>query len=58
MMAEELKSPKRARNPGHNWVEQKKKEKRERETDGIRTGIAFMRRSYEREKEPTFLEAT
>ena len=30
MLAEDIKSPKRARNPLHNWVEKKEKE-RERE---------------------------
>ena len=33
-LAKELKPPKGARNPGHNWIEQKKK--REREKKGIR----------------------
>lgn len=31
MLAEDLKPHKRARNPPHNWVEQKKKKERERE---------------------------
>ena len=55
-MLAELKPPKRARNPRHNWAEQKKK-KKEREKKGIRSGLAFRRESYEREKEPTLWEA-
>ena len=49
MLAEKLKPPKRARNPPHNWVE--KSRRRERETEGIRTGIALLRGSCGREKE-------
>ena len=30
MLAENLKTPKRARNPSRNWVEQKEKSKREK----------------------------
>ena len=56
MLAEKLKPPKRARNPPHNWVE--KSRRRERETEGIRTGIALLRGSCGREKEPTPWEAT
>ena len=35
MLAEDLRPPKRARNPVHNWEEQK--EKREREREGERS---------------------
>ena len=45
--AEDLKLPKRERNPPHNWVEQKLKkerEKRDREK-GIRMGPALRRGS-------------
>ena len=52
MLAEELKPTKRERNPQQNWVEQKKK-KREGEKKGIRTGLALLRGSCEREKEAT-----
>ena len=38
MLAEELKHPKRARNPPHKGVEQKKKNKREGK--GIRTSTS------------------
>ena len=51
---EDLKPPKRARNPPHNWVEHKEK-KRER---GIRMGAALLRGNCEREKEPTPWEST
>lgn len=44
MLAEEIKPPKRSRNPPDNWVEQKKK-KKEREKKGIRMGLAFLRGS-------------
>ena len=40
MLAEELKAPKRAGNPPHDWVEQKE---REREIEGIRTGLEILR---------------
>ena len=43
----DVKSPKRARNPPHNLVEQKKKEKR------VRTGAVLLRVSCEIGKEPT-----
>ena len=56
MLAEELKPPKRARNPQHNWVKQKKKKEREKKI--IRTGLAFLRGKCEREKERTAWEAT
>ena len=46
MLAEDLKPPKRARNPPHNWVEQKEKKKRERK--GIKMGPALLRGSCER----------
>ena len=46
MLAEELKSLKRARNSGQNWVEQKKKRERER----IRMGPAFLRERAVKEK--------
>ena len=39
MLAEELKPPKRARNPQHNWVKQKKKKERERKSNQDGTGI-------------------
>ena len=54
-MAEELKCPKKARNPPHNCVEQKEERERE-EGRGIRRKLAFMTGSCE--KEPTPWEAT
>ena len=33
MLAEDLRPPKRARNPVHNWEEQKEKRERERERE-------------------------
>ena len=50
MLAEDFKTPKKARNPLHNWVEKKEKE-REREK-GIRMGLARLRESCEKGKEP------
>ena len=35
MLAEELKPPKRARNPPHNWVEQTKKREREKRNQDV-----------------------
>ena len=46
------KPPKRARNPPHNWLEEREKRKRKR------MGIALLRGSCERGKEPTPWEAT
>ena len=55
MLAEDLKSPKRARNPPHNWVEQKGRKEREK---GLRMGLALPRGSCEKGKEPTPWETT
>ena len=33
MLAEKLKHPKRSRNPWHNWVEQKKKREKKKESE-------------------------
>jgi len=55
-MAEDLKPPKRAKNPSRNWVEQKEKQK-ERER-GIRMGLGLLRGRCERGKEPIPWEAT
>ena len=43
MQAEDVKSPKRARNPSHNWVEQKGKKRGA--GGGIRMGPALLRGS-------------
>ena len=37
-LAEDLKPPKRARNPPHNWVKQKGEKKRERERERNQDG--------------------
>ena len=55
MLSEDIKPPKKARNSPHNWVEQKGKR---REREGIKTGIALLRQSFKRRKEPTPWEAT
>ena len=50
MLAEDLKPPKRSRNPLHTWLEQKeKKEERERER---KDQHSWERESHERRKEP------
>ena len=49
MLTEDFKPPKMARNPPHNWVEQK--EKREREK-GIRMGLALLRGTVKEERSP------
>ena len=54
-------SKKGKKNPPHNCVKQNRKErkKRKREREAIRTmGLAFLKGSCEREKEPTPWEAT
>ena len=50
MLAEELKHPKRARNPPHNWLDQKKK-KREREKRN-QDGTSTLRGSCDKERNP------
>ena len=54
MLTEDLKPPKRARNPPHNWAEQKGKKERE----GTRMGLELFERGCERRKEPTSWETT
>ena len=56
ILAEDLRKPKRARNPSYNWVEQKRERERERGRErkrkkGIRTGSVLLRGSCERGKE-------
>ena len=46
MLAEEFKTPKRARNPWHNYVEEKRKKEKERK--GIRMGLEFLRELWKR----------
>ena len=61
MLAEDLKPPRRARNPPHNWVEQKgkrEKKKRKKKKKRIRTRPALLRGDYERGKESTPRKAT
>ena len=57
MLAEELKPPKRARNPPHYLAEQKRKRERERDKRN-QDRTSTLRESCEREKEPTPWEAT
>ena len=45
MLADELKPPKRARNPPHNWVESKEKIEGEKGKKGIRMGASLPRGS-------------
>ena len=54
---QKIKTPQRARKPPYNWVEPKKN-KCEREIEGIKMGLALLRGSCEREKETTPWEAT
>ena len=57
---EDLKPPKEARNPPHNWVEQKEKKKRaeKKKKKGIRMGPALLRGSSQGEEALTPWEAT
>ena len=48
-LAEDIKPLKRARNPPHNWVEQKAKRGREKK---VVTGIALLRRAVKEERNP------
>ena len=49
MLAEDLKPPKRARNPPHHCVKQKEEKKRERKK-GIRMGSIFPERELRNRK--------
>ena len=55
MLAEDLKPPKRSRNPPNNYREHKgeKRERRGGKKKRIRMGPALLRGRYERGKEPT-----
>ena len=47
MLAEDLKHPKMARNPPHNWVEEKEKKYREKEvTSGVTTDKGIATKCY------------
>ena len=59
-MEEDFKFQKGARDPSHNWIEQKKKKDRERrrKKNGIRMGPAHLRGAVKEEKESTPWETT
>ena len=44
MLAEDLKPPKRGRNPPHNWEKKRKKRERERNQDGTSTPERELRK--------------
>ena len=57
MLAEDLKPPKRSRNPPHNWVEQKEEKKKKREREWNQDGTSTPERELWKRVETQALDS-